>query len=1581
MSDDLLTPELSARLAKLSPASRAALEQALVRRSRSRSGGGHAVPPAGRPAGDSAPLSFAQRRLWFLDRWQSDTALYGLRAALHCVGPVDISALRKALSAVMARHEILRTTFADVDGQPVQRVAPGVGAVLQVVDLRALRPRDRELALDEVLSAEARRPFDLARGPLIRARVVRLAETEAVLALSLHHIVADGWSYALLAREVSAAYTAFTEGRPVVLPDLPMQYADYATRQQQDFDTEDLRAGVEWWRGRLADLPEPLALPTDRKRPAVPSYRGATVRTAVPADVAAALRALSRREGATLFMTLLAGFQALLRRHTGQTDVVVGTPVAGRATSDVEELIGCFINTLALRTDIGGDPTFAELLGRVRDGAIAAYAHQDVPFELLVDRLRIPRSTSHTPVFQVLFALQNTPEPRWRLPRVSVRTLPAVNPAVHFDLAMTIDDGLDGLVVALDYSTDLFDAATASRLLEHYLVLLSAMAAEPERRVGDVRLLSSEEARQVLVEWNDTRCEPGAETDLVRLFEAAVRRTPDQVAVLSGDRRLTYADLNRRANQVAHLLREYGVRPETPVGLCGEWSVELVAALWGTLKSGGVFVPMDHTYPAERLARMRADAGVKIVLTERSLRDVHGEATVICVDEESGELARQPSADPDPTAAGANLAYIVFTSGSTGRPKGVGVTRDALVNYCAAIRRTIADDGQDLSFGFLAAPGTDLGYTSLFPPLLFGGRLTLLSRDCAFDGRVFAAAVAQTPIDVLKTTPTQLGVLLGRAEPAQVMPARWLILGGESVSSALAEQLSAVPGTRLLIHYGPTEATVGCVASAVERDAIGRGSTQPIGRPLANTMVYVLDARLRPVPVGVAGELCIAGGQLARGYVGRPDLTAERFVPDPFSPVGGRLYRTGDLVRWTGQGVLEFLGRQDRQLKIRGHRIEPGEIETTLLEHPSVSAAAVTVWEPEAGDARLVAYVVGAGPQEVRDFAAERLPAYMVPAFVVPLRALPLTANGKLDRAALPTPAADEGGAATTARDEPVAELLHTIWCEVLRVDRLAPDADFFAAGGHSLLVTQVLARVRRVFGVDLSVRALFDAPTLTGFTRRVEKALRAWSAPPAAPIRPAPRSGPIPLSHAQRRLWYLEQLDPGSPAQNVATVYDIEGPLRVGSLRYAVDTLRAEHESLRTVFRQTRGVPEQVVTQDEVPLPVIDLCGLGAAEAQSVAARLVDAETRRGFDLSTGPLLRVTLIRQAADRHVLAVLLHHIVTDAWSSELLHTRLWELYGTGPAGRPAAEPASLQYPDYAIWEQRTMKGTVPADVESYWRGQLAGMPETLDLALDRTPPMTATFPAATVPFELSEAQTGAAVEISAGHGVTPFMTVLTAYLVLLHRRALATDIVVGTDVANRGSLETERLIGFFTNQLALRVQVTGADQLGGLLERVRETTLGAYAHQEMPFDILVEMLRPRRHLNRGPLFQAEITYQRSEDRPPQPPGLRISPRSVHAPTTTLDLSLHVVHTETRLRGGLTYNADVFSAATARRMLGQLRALLDTVPADPGVRVDAWAARAEERERADAARERAQAARALFDGTGLNSAAAAGRIEGR
>jgi amino acid adenylation domain-containing protein len=1497
------------------------------------------VVPAGRTG--ALPLSFAQERLWFIDRLEPGSATYNLPAALRLAGGLDEAALERALGEVVRRHEALRTVFAEADGSPVQVIAPFAGFALPVEDLSGLGEADREAAVGRRAGEEASRPFDLSAGPLFRAALLRLDAEEHVLLLSMHHIVSDGWSMGVLFRELSALYEAYREGRESPLPELPVQYADYAVWQREQLAGEVLDGQLAYWRERLAGAPELLELPADHPRPAVQTYRGASVPVELSPELLERLQALGRSEGATLYMTLLGAFQVLLGKYAGSEDVVVGSPIAGRTRGEVEDLIGFFVNTLVLRTDLSGDPSFREVLGRVREATLGGYAHQELPFEKLVAELQPERSLSHSPLFQVMFTLQDAGGGGGALPGLKMSGAGAAMEFAQFDLSLEVVATAQGLRGGLNYSTALFERGTAERMLGHLERVLEQVAADADVRLSQLELLGEPERALVLDEWNQTAAEVPADRCIHELFAEQAERTPEAVAVRLEDASLTYAELNARANQLAHHLRGHGVGPEVRVGVLMERSLEMVVSLLAVLKAGGAYVPLDPALPAERLAYMLDDSAVPLVLVQDTLRGAvpaREGVAVLAVDAEWPRISNESADDPRKGAGPDSLAYVIYTSGSTGRPKGVMNQHRGVVNRLVWMQAQFgigADDVvlQKTPFGF------DVSVWEFFWPLQQGARLVMARPDGHRDPAYLRDVVEREGVTTLHFVPSMLQPFVEAVEAGRCGSLRHVVCSGEALPLALVRRFYdrfAGP-VELTNLYGPTEAAVDVSCWTCPRD--GAAAAVPIGRPVWNTALYVLDASLKPVPVGVPGELYIGGVQVARGYQGRAAMTAERFVPDPFSAEGGaRLYRTGDRARWRADGAIEYLGRLDFQVKVRGFRIELGEIEAALRRHESVTDC-VVVARAEAGEQRLVAYVVGeAQADTLRAHVRRSLPEYMVPAAFAFLETLPLTPNGKLDRKALPAPELAPAEDRYVAPRTQAEEVLAGIWAEVLKVERVGVEESFFDLGGHSLLATRVVSRIRQVFAIELPLRALFEGPTVAALAGRVEDERRR-ELPVLPPVVPAGRTGPLPLSFAQERLWFIDRLEPGSGTYNIPAALRLAGALDGAALERALGEVVRRHEALRTVFGEVDGSPVQVIAPfGGFALPVEDLSALSEADREAEVGRRAGEEARRAFDLSAGPLLRAALLRLGAEEHVLLLSMHHIVGDAWSTGVLFRELWALYEAYREGRESPLPElAVQYADYAVWQREHLRGEVLSHQIGYWKERLAGAPALLELPADRPRPAVQTYRGATVPVELSVELLERLQALGRSEGATLYMTLLGAFQVLLSRYGGGEDVVVGSPIAGRTRGEVEALIGFFVNTLVLRTDLSGDPSFRAVLGRVREGTLGAYEHQEVPFEKLVAELQPERSLSHAPLFQVMFTLQNAEGGGGAPPGLALSGVGAAREIAQFDLSLTLAATSQGLRGALNYNTDLFDDGTAQRMLGHLERVLEQVAADADVRL--------------------------------------------
>ncbi|HKI06703.1 MAG TPA: amino acid adenylation domain-containing protein, partial [Thermoanaerobaculia bacterium] len=1432
------------------------------------------------PRTGELPLSFAQQRLWLLDQLAPGNPFYNLSGALRVAGSLDVEAFRAAVTEVVRRHETLRTGFVSVDGQPVQRIEPAVAFEVPLIEVRPEEVRE--------LAAElARQPFDLSSPPLLRVSLLRLGEAEHALLFSMHHIISDNWSMGLLVREVARLHA----GSP--LPELPVQYGDFAVWQRGWLQGEALERQLDYWQESLAGAPV-VELPTDRPRPPVQSFRGATYRTSLPSSAGA----MARERGLSPFMVLLGTFQTLVSRYTGQEDVVAGSPIANRTRSELEGLIGFFVNTLVLRTDLGGDPTAVELLSRVRETALGAYAHQDLPFEYLVERLQPQRDLSRNPLFQLMFNLLNAPVERVASADLSLSPLESPGSAALFDLQVYVTETPRGLSTAWEYATDLFDAATVERLARHFGTLLEGITAHPEARLSELPLLGPEERSQLLTEWNATGREVPA--GLVHDWIAAqAKRTPESVAVTFGAESLTCRELDLRANGLAWRLRDLGVGPEVRVGIALERSLDMVVAVLGVLKAGGAYVPLDPSYPAERLAFMKEDAGLAAVL----------ESVVF------EEAPEPPRVDLGPD----NAAYVIYTSGSTGRPKGVQIPHGALANFLASMAERPGFSARDVLLA-VTSLSFDIAGLELFLPLMRGGRIVLASREETADGRRLQELLAEAT--VLQATPATWRLLIDSGW--QGNESLKALCGGEALAPSLAASLLERAGS-LWNVYGPTETTVWSTVEEIHGPI-------SIGRPIGNTEAYVLDGRGNPVPVGALGELVLGGAGVARGYLGSPDLTAEKFVPNPFGTPGSRMYRTGDRTRRRPDGTLECLGRIDHQVKVRGFRIELGEIEAVLGRHPDVAAAVVV-----ARDERLVAYVVGRLSDDLRAWVRRSLPEYMVPTAWVALERLPLTPNGKVDRKALPAPTVEAGSAAEPRN--PVEELLAGMWCELLGLERVGIHDDFFDLGGHSLKATQLAARVRLAFGVDLPLRRLFESPTVAGLAQTIEK-LRSEGGPAEAPpLVPVPRDAELPLSFSQQRVWVLDQLEVAGTAYHLGSAVRLRGSLDPAALTWAVNEVIRRHESLRTVFLSSHGRPFQTVLPGlAAPLPRLDLRALPEELRQAEARRALGSLARVRFDLSRGPLLRMALVALGAEEHLFGWTVHHIVADGWSMGILIREVAAFYQACiEAGSPELPPLPVQYADFAAWQRRWLQGEALEAQLGYWRTALAGLPPVLQLAGDRPRRIGRATPAGRRRIPLGDELSGALRNLGRREQATPFMTLLGGFAALLRRYTGQEDIAVGTPIANRGRVELEGMIGFFANTLVLRTDLRADPGFAALLARVRTAALDAYAHQDLPFERLVEELQPERDLAVNPLFQVMFQMQNVPLTRIELPGLDLLPMETERGAAMFELVLAMQESGRGFTGVLDYDADLFEAATIERLAGHWRSLLEAAAARPEQRL--------------------------------------------
>ncbi|MFF0143405.1 amino acid adenylation domain-containing protein [Streptomyces sp. NPDC005227] len=1493
------------------------------------------------------PLSPAQNRLWFLNKLEGASATYVLPLAVRLSGDLDRAALEAAIADVIGRHETLRTVFPEVDGEPQQLILEPdqVRPELPVVEVEAAD-------LDEALRAAGNTAFDVTVDLPLRARLFATGPDHHVLLLVQHHIGNDGSSLAPLARDISLAYAARCAGTAPSWSPLPVQYADFTLWQRELLGAEgDPRSLVSeqlaFWKRSLQGVPDQLELPFDRPRPKVADYRGDTVPIRIDAELHRALHSLAQDTNTTLFMVLQAALATLLSRLGAGSDIPLGTPVAGRTDEALDDLVGFFVNTLVLRNDTSGNPTFRELLARTRETDLAAYSHQDVPFERLVEILNPERSLARNPLFQVMLVMHSNVAPAFELPGLSAVTEDLTKDVTSFDLTFNFYEvtdgagepaGLDGF---LEYRTDLSDVSTAERFIEGLRLLLAAVAERPDLPIGAAELLSPTERSELLAEGAGG---PAPEhrffTDLFQ-EQAALR--PDAPALEHEGTVLTYAELNTRANQVARWLIREGVGSEQLVALAVPRSVEMVAALLGILKAGAAFLPVDPEYPADRIAFMLDDAAPVRVLTSREMAGrlpQDGPATLVLDD--AVALAGLDGANPTDAERTARLrpdglAYTVYTSGSTGTPKGVAVTHRGICALAATVaeKYQVRPDDRVLQ---LASISFDMAFEDFLRAFCFGATLVVPAPG-PLVGDALGDYLEQRRISCADMPPSVLATLPARHFPAL----RVLSVGGEACPPALTARWA--DGRRMLNLYGPTESTISATASEPLSGTDPSAST-PIGAPVRGTRTYVLDERLRLAPRGVPGELYIAGEGVARGYLRRPGLTAERFVADPFGPAGRRMYRTGDLVRWRGDGQLEFVGRVDDQVKIRGFRIELGEIEAVLGRHPAVSQVAVVVREDRPGDKRLVGYVVagsgsdGAGGDALRAHVGGLLPEFMVPSAFVVLDRLPLTTNGKLDRRALPAPVYETEVGGRGART-PQEEILCGLFAEILGVPAVGVDDSFFELGGHSLLATRVVSRMRSVLGVELPVRTLFEAPTVAALTGRVAEA---GSARPALTVMERPEL--VPLSSAQNRLWFLNELEGPSATYNVPVAFRISGDLDADALEQALNDVVVRHESLRTVFREIDGTPVQtVLAADAVDLKLHHV---------SCGEKEMDAALRTAgqyvFDLSAEPPLQATLFTVSPKERVLLLLMHHIASDGASMGPLGRDLETAFRARLQGRAPTWPAlPVQYADYTLW-QRQLLGS-EEDPQSllckqlaYWTAALEGSPDRLELPFDRPRPKVASYRGDMVPVRIGAELHRTLIDLTRDTNTTVFMVLQAAVATLLSRLGAGSDIPLGTPSTGRTDEALDDLVGLFLNTLVLRTDTSGNPTFRELLEQVRKTALTAYVHQDVPFERVVEAVNPTRSLSWHPLFQVMVVLQNTGGHELSLPGVVTEASEVFS-TRTAKFDLGFILNEhyeadsrpAGLDGMLEYNTDVFQKDTAERLVAQLVRVLAQLSTAPDRRI--------------------------------------------
>ena len=1523
--------------------------------------------------GEEQVLSFGQQRLWFLDQLESQSAAYNISGALRLTGPLNQNALECAFHEIVKRHEILRTSFISVDGNPIPVVEPGLTPSVETVDLSGLPEGEKSESISRYMQETVNEPFDLSKTPLIRMKLLKVAVLdreiqnqnnlptgeEHILCIVIHHIISDAWSIGIFVREMSILYESFVDDNCSPLPELTIQYADFARWQHNWLSGDALESQLDYWREQLAHTPSLLELPSRRPRPLIPSYKGSTEHFCINKNLREKLHALCRKSGVSLFMVLNAALSVLLSRYSGNEDIVVGVPIANRNRKEVEPVIGFFINTLVIRTNLSGDPDILELLDRVRQTTLDAYDHQDVPFERLVEELQPERNMSYTPLFQVMFTMLNVPTENFDLKGLNITPLELENTTTKFDLSLTITELDNSLQGTWQYNKDLFDSPEMALMLTHFQNLLEAITDESYRTIWELPLLSENEERQLLREWSGEHAEYPDQTGVVQQIEEQVKKNPNAIAVVYRDEVLTFGELNIMANQLATYLKEQEVKPETLVGICMERSLEMIVGLLGILKAGGAFVPFDPEYPRERLEFMMEDSGIKVLLTQERLLEKLPDVflassssvspTLVCLDAKENSLFRGKGDNHDIAAKQEDAIYVIYTSGSTGRPKGVIIEHRSLLNYLNALEERSCIRSCR-SFAMVSTLAADLGLTVLFSSLVCGGTLHILSQDIIADSYAFSEYFRTQQIDCLKIVPGHLVALQSASQPDAVLPKKLLLLGGEAASPDWIKSLKGkVPN--ILNHYGPTESTIGVLTFPITDEFLESDfSSIPIGRPLSNVDAYILDAHLCPVPVGVLGELYVGGDCLARGYLKRPELTRERFISNPFvTTSGARFYKTGDLGRYLPNGDIEYLGRVDDQVKIRGYRVEPGEIKSVLAEHMEILDNIIVVGEDQRGETRLIAYIVlkSENPDiihSLKAFLQYRIPNYMIPSAFVIIPTIPITPNGKVDRRVLPDPDfADSDDDGDTSRN-PVEDVLVAIWSEVLGLDSIGINDNFFERGGHSLLATQVMSRLREAFNVELPVRSLFENPTIESISKAISFIRNSNGdfkiPPPITPVSDKSRkNGKLPLSFGQQRLWFLAQLESESATYNIPGAMRINGPLSITALESSLNEILRRHEALRTRFIEKEGSPVPIVDESvTVGITRLDLKSQPEDEHEGKIMSIAVDEAERPFDLMTGPLVRVVLVELDKEKFVLFFTMHHIVSDGWSTGILSRELAALYAAFIDNKPSPlTELQIQYADFAYWQREVFNSDFFLDCLDYWKEQLQGAPPLLELPLDRRRKPLQKKEGGVEHFEIDLELALSLKEMSRQSGVSMFMTLHTAFAILLYRYSNQDDIVIGTPIANRNYKEIEPLIGFFVNTLALRSDISGNPNFKEVLTRMRETTLDAYAHQDVPFEKIVEELQPVRSMSHTPLFQVMFDWQNASREILELPGLSITPLELKYAIAKFDLTLTMGETSRGMYGDFEYDARLFDEETIKIMSLKFLLLLEGIAKKPTMKI--------------------------------------------
>ncbi|SDX08991.1 non-ribosomal peptide synthase domain TIGR01720/amino acid adenylation domain-containing protein [Marininema mesophilum] len=1473
------------------------------------------------------PLSEGQKAIFSHHYLYPESSLYCERFAWRLRSPIEVSKFKQALIEVTKRHDIYRSIFI-MEKEPVQKVYSEPILDFELVNME----NSNDSYIKQYIHEETHRPFQLEEGPVFRTRLLQLSNDEYILLYIIHHISTDGWTFSITLDELGLFYKYLCEEKTVDLDPIQLEYSDFVDQQKEMFSGKEGEKSRLFWKDKLLGELPVLDIPADHGRPHTPSYKGSLLPFKINRKIIDRVKEFSEKEDSTLYISLFSLYAAFLHRYSGQNEFIIGTPVSGRSNKKFSSTAGYFVNLLPIGVQVSKEDTFIDVYQAVREEVYSCIKHRDYPFPLMIQDLEANLHSSYSPVFQTSFVFQRAVRQKEAILLGSATNTLDLHGLImeplyieknisKFDLTLFAEEEIDGsMCLNFEYNTDIFESSTISRFASHFVNFITSAIDNPNVQLSEVCLLDKSEQKQLLVDWNDTTVAYPQALTIHELFEGQAMNCPEATAVVYEDQQLTYRKLNERANQLAHYLQKQGVGAESLVGICMDRSPDMIVGLLGILKAGGAYVPLDPNYPEKRLQYILEDAGIQILVTQAHLQEqeeLRKTVNTIYLDQDQECIARESILSPKVEVTAQNLAYVIYTSGSTGIPKGNLTTHQNVVKtICNNGYLEVDDQDRVLQLSNYAFDGSIFDiYTALFN----GATLVLVSHDVVLNTKELLNTIRNEKITISFMTTALFNTLVD-LDLSGLQGIRKILFGGERVSNKHVEQALDFLGEHRIIHvYGPTETTVFATRYSIDHRVKDMGVV-PIGKPINNTEVYILDQNRQPVPIGVPGELYIGGDGVARGYLNRPDLTADRFIAHPFMP-GERLYQTGDLVKYLPDGNIDFLDRIDNQVKIRGFRIELGEIEGALNEIPSIKEAVVLVQEYDRGDKRLVAYVVGEGSvAEWKAHLKEQLPSYMMPASFVVMKAFPLTPNGKIDRKALPTPDTRQGGDQYIAPRTPLEELVVSVWEQVLGLENIGAKDSFFELGGHSLLATQVASRLQEAFQIELSIRELFAYPTVEALATRLDE-LRQGEKATLPPLKPMERTEPVPLSYAQQRLWFIDRFTPNSALYNIPGVWRLKGDWSIESLEKGLNALIERHEVLRTVIGEVDGQPVQQI-QPFMPrkLPVIHLIDLPIEEREAEMNRLIQEEAESPFDLAQGPLMRTQCIQMEEEEWIFLCTMHHIISDGWSMGIFLEELLTLYQNVLDESPAElPPLPIQYADFAQWQRKWMEEEGLDTQLQYWQEELSGELPVLQWPTNRVRPVAQTYQGAVhqvmFPLDLVEKLK----EVSREEGSTLFMTLLAAYQGFLSRYTGQDDILVGSPIANRNHQEIEGLIGFFVNTLVYRADVSGNPTFRDLLAQVRQKALKAYEHQDIPFEKIVEAVQPERSTSYSPIFQTLFTLQDMASwKVPDLPELSMELAEHHVSTAKFDLTVVMEEKAEGLWAAFEYNTDLFDRATIERM---------------------------------------------------------------